>query len=63
MIERDLLNIKKVDDKYRIIMRNSFLIFFKRWVEVTWRGEDNKDKPIEFESFKEAKEFIFMVTN
>jgi hypothetical protein len=63
MIERDLLNIKKVDDKYRIIMRNSFLIFFKRWVDVTWRGEDNKDKPIEFESFKEAKEFIFMVTN
>jgi hypothetical protein len=63
MIERDLLDIKKVDDKYRIIMRNSFLIFFKRWVDVTWRGEDNKDKPIEFESFKEAKEFIFMVTN
>lgn len=63
MIERELLNIKKIDNKYRIIMRDSFLIFFKRWVDVTWRGEDNKDKPIEFESFKEAKEFIFMVTN
>jgi hypothetical protein len=62
MIQQDQLNIKKVNNKYRIILRESFLLFFDRWIDVTWRGEDQIDKPIEFDTFKEAKEFIFMVT-
>lgn len=62
MIERDLLKIKRVNNKYRIILRKSFLFFFDKWVELTWRDETQIDKPIEFDSFKEAKEFIYMVT-
>ncbi len=62
MIQQDQLNIKKVNDKYRIMLRESFLLFFDKWVEVTWKGEDQKEVPIEFNTFKEAKEFIFMVT-
>lgn len=62
MIQQDQLNIKKVNDKYRIILKETFLLFFSKWVEVTWRGEDHEDKPIEFDTFKEAKEFIFNVT-
>jgi hypothetical protein len=62
MIQQDQLNIKRVNNKYRIILRESFLLFFDKWVDVTWRGEDQIDKPIEFDTFKEAKEFIFRVT-
>lgn len=62
MIEQDRLNIKRVNNKYRIMLRESFLLFFDRWVELTWRGENQIDEPIEFDSFKEAKEFIFRVT-
>lgn len=63
MITQDKLNIKKVDNKYRIILKKTYLLFFDIWVDLTWKGEEQIDKPIEFESFKEAKEFIFMVTN
>jgi hypothetical protein len=62
MITQDKLNIKKVDNKYRIILKKTYLLFFDIWVDVTWKGEEQIDEPIEFESFKEAKEFIFMVT-
>jgi hypothetical protein len=62
MITQDKLNIKKVDNKYRIILKKTYLLFFDIWVELTWKGEEQIDEPIEFESFKEAKEFIFMVT-
>ena len=62
MIQQDQLNIKRVNNKYRIILRESFLLFFDKWVDVTCRGEDQIDKPIEFDTFKEAKEFIFRVT-
>ena len=62
MITQDKLNIKKVNNKYRIILKKTYLLFFDIWVDVTWKGEKQIDEPIEFESFKEAKEFIFMVT-
>lgn len=62
MITQDKLNIKKVDNKYRIILKKTYLLFFDIWVDLTWKGEEQIDEPIEFESFKEAKEFIFMVT-
>lgn len=62
MITQDKLNIKKVNNKYRIILKKTYLLFFDIWVDVTWKGEEQIDEPIEFESFKEAKEFIFMVT-
>lgn len=62
MIERDLLKIKRVNNKYRILLRQTYLLFFDRWVDLTWRGEDQKDEPIEFDSFNEAREFICMVT-
>ena len=62
MITKEQLNIKKVDNKYRIILKKTYLLFFDIWVELTWKGEEQVEEPIEFESFKEAKEFIFMVT-
>ena len=62
MIEQDQLNIKKVNNKYRIIMRKTYLLFFDTWIELTWKGEEQIEEPIEFNTFKEAREFIFMVT-
>jgi hypothetical protein len=63
MIKKEELNIVKKDNKYRIAMRQSFLKFFYRWVEVTWIGEGQIDEePIEFNSFNEAKEFIELVS-
>ena len=62
MITKEQLNIKKVDNKYRIILKKTYLLFFDIWVDLTWKGEEQVEEPIEFESFKEAKEFIFMVT-
>jgi hypothetical protein len=62
MITKEQLNIKKVDNKYRIILKKTYLLFFDIWVDLTWKGEEEIEEPIEFESFKEAKEFIFMVT-
>lgn len=62
MIKKEELNIVQKGEKYRVAMRQSFLIFFKRWVELTWREEDNVDRPIEFESYSEAIDFVDTVT-
>jgi len=62
MITKEQLNIKKVDNKYRIILKKTYLLFFDIWVDLTWKGEEEIEEPIEFESFKEAREFIVMVT-
>jgi hypothetical protein len=62
MIKKEHLNIIQKNSKYRIAMRQSFLIFFNRWVELTWREEDNVDRPIEFLSYDEAIEFVDTVS-
>ena len=62
MIKKEELNIIKKNDKYRIAIKQSFLIFFKRWVEITWKEEDNVERPIEFKSFNDAVEFVDEVT-
>ena len=62
MIKKEHLNIIQKDSKYRIAMRQSFLIFFNRWVVLTWKEEDNVNRPIEFLSYDDAIEFVEVVT-
>ena len=62
MIKKEHLNIIQKDSKYRIDMRQSFLIFFNRWVVLTWKEEDNVNRPIEFLSYDDAIEFVEVVT-
>lgn len=62
MIKKEHLNIIQKGKKYRIEMKQSFLIFFNRWVELTWKEEDNVNRPIEFVSYDEAIEFVDTVT-
>ena len=62
MIKKEELNIIQKGKKYRIEMRQSFLIFFKRWVELTWKEEDNVNRPIEFESYDDAISFVETVS-
>ena len=62
MIKKEELNIVQKGEKYRVAIRQSFLIFFKRWVELTWREEDNVDRPIEFENYADAIDFVDTVT-
>jgi len=61
MIAQDQLNIKKINNKYRIIMKKKVLCLFNKWVDVTWKNENGIEEPIEFDTFHKAKEFIFMV--
>jgi hypothetical protein len=62
MINKEYLNIIKKNNKYRIVMKQTYFLFFKRWVEITWKGDDNKDEPIEFENWKDAVGFVNSVT-
>lgn len=62
MIKKEELTIIQKGSKYRIAMRQSFLIFFKRWVELTWKEEDNVNRPIEFISYDDAIDFVEVVT-
>jgi len=62
MIKKEELNIIRKGKKYRVAKLQPFLIFFKRWVELTWREEDNVDRPIEFENYNEAISFVDIVT-
>ena len=62
MIKKDELNIIRKNDKYRIAMKQSFLLFFNRWVEITWKEEDNVERPIEFKSFNDAVGFVDAVS-
>jgi len=44
---------------YRLLIRESFLWLFTRWVFVTYQETEYSDEKIlEFESFKSAQEFL-----
>lgn len=44
---------------YRILIRESFLWLFTRWVFVTCQETENSDEtPLEFNTFKEATNFV-----
>ena len=54
MIELDQLNIKKVNNKYRILLKKTYLLFFDTWIELTWKGEEQIEEPIEFNKIGRA---------
>jgi hypothetical protein len=39
-------------------MRKPFLLFFEKWIELTWTDNNNKEVPMQFKSFREACMFI-----
>lgn len=61
MKESDFKIVKK-GVLFHIYMRERFLLFFDRWVEVTWT-ENNKETPIQFSTYKEAQSFIHNITD
>lgn len=62
MINKEELLIVKKKNKYRIAIRQPFLKFFKRWVELTCKEEDNVNRPIEFDTHEDAICFVETVS-
>lgn len=47
---------------YRILIREKFFWFFKRWVLVTTQEAENSDEtPLEFKTFNEATDFVELI--
>lgn len=44
---------------YRVTVRKKVFWFFYKWIALTYQeAENTEEKPLEFETFKEATEFI-----
>lgn len=62
MIEKSKLNIEFDGYKFTIKIKKPILLIFHKWETLTVRDSENSpDKPIEFDTLKEAIEFIDMV--
>jgi hypothetical protein len=57
MILKSDLKVVNKGKLYHIYMRKPFLLFFDKWIELTW-SDNNKEVPMQFKSFKEACMFI-----
>ena len=57
MILKSNLKVVRKGNLYSIYIKKDFLLFFKRWVELTWM-DDKREIPMSFKSFKEAMSFI-----
>lgn len=61
--KEDFLITYETEGRYRVLFKIKFLFFFSRWIPVTYQeAEHTEDKPMEFESFAEATNFIEMIT-
>ena len=57
--KKDLMITYYTENCYRLSMRKKFLIFFNRWITLTYQeAENSKELPIEFNTFLEAEKFI-----
>ena len=57
MILKSDLKVVNKGKLYHIYMRKPFLLFFEKWIELTWT-DNNKEVPMQFKSFREACRFI-----
>jgi hypothetical protein len=59
LTKKDLMITYHAENCYRLSMRKKFLLFFNRWITLTYQeAENSKEEPIEFNSFSEAESFI-----
>lgn len=57
--KKDLMITYHTENCYRLSMRKKFLLFFNRWIPLTYQeAENSKEEPVEFNSFFEAENFI-----
>jgi len=57
--KKDLMIIYQTENCYRVSVRKKFLLFFNRWVPLTYQEAENSSEiPLEFKSFSEAQFFI-----
>ena len=57
--KKDLMIIYQTENCYRVSVRKKFLLFFNRWVPLTYQEAENSSEiPLEFNSFSEAEFFI-----
>jgi hypothetical protein len=61
--KKDLMIIYQTENCYRVSVRKKFLLFFNRWITLTYQeAENSKEIPLEFKSFSEAELFIDNIT-
>ena len=63
LTKKDLMITYHTENCYRLSMRKKFLLFFNRWITLTYQeAENSKEIPLEFKSFSEAELFIDNIT-
>lgn len=60
--KKDLLITQIGKDQFQLFLRKRWLIFFERWIPLTYQEAENSNEIIyEFKSMDEAKEFIEII--
>lgn len=61
--KRDIQIILEDEECFRIQIKKHFLIFFTRWITLSYRETENTDEiPVEFKTLQEAKDFVNKIT-
>lgn len=62
-LKKDLMIVCENENTYKVYIRETYLLFLKRWIPLTYQETENSEEhDIEYTTFKEAQEFIDKLT-